>query len=472
MDSDNNSVHKSSVDADNVQLKVLVPSIAAGAIIGKGGEAITAVQTETGAKVKMSKSNDFYPGTTERVCLIQGSLDSVKTVCFYVMEKTLEKPDPNPKLAGDGKLNVERHKQMKILVPNSTAGMIIGKQGAYIKEIMDGTGAYVQISQKPKEQALAERCVTVAGETQQARAAMSLILEKIASDPQSASCPNISYSSMSGPVASAYPTGSPYALSSGASGTGLGAGGAAGAAGGGLREPQSPAGAAAAAAAACPVSFETLRASLRQSGYTEPAVDEIVGAMLILANYGFFSLQTLVAAGPQAQPQPQPPGPVALLSPSPHSSFSLSHGSLAAALAAAAAAGPPPPPPPDTSGADFAMFASGTAPPPLFADAFMADGTDKAAAAAMSGPMVKRELDVPEPLIGALIGPGGRDISQLQTSTQTCIQVSRRVSGPTPLSHSRLVTITGMQPNVLKAERLIQQKISQADQRRQQHRYQ
>uniref|UniRef100_A0A1I8I044 KH domain-containing protein n=1 Tax=Macrostomum lignano TaxID=282301 RepID=A0A1I8I044_9PLAT len=62
MDSDNNSVHKSSVDADNVQLKVLVPSIAAGAIIGKGGEAITAVQTETGAKVKMSKSNDFYPG--------------------------------------------------------------------------------------------------------------------------------------------------------------------------------------------------------------------------------------------------------------------------------------------------------------------------------------------------------------------------------------------------------------------------
>lgn len=43
--------------------KTLVPSVAAGAIIGKGGETIAAVQKETGAKVKMSKSHDFYPGT-------------------------------------------------------------------------------------------------------------------------------------------------------------------------------------------------------------------------------------------------------------------------------------------------------------------------------------------------------------------------------------------------------------------------
>lgn len=42
--------------------KTLVPSVAAGAIIGKGGETIAAVQKETGAKVKMSKSHDFYPG--------------------------------------------------------------------------------------------------------------------------------------------------------------------------------------------------------------------------------------------------------------------------------------------------------------------------------------------------------------------------------------------------------------------------
>lgn len=42
--------------------KVLVPSIAAGAIIGKGGETIAQLQKDTGARVKMSKSHDFYPG--------------------------------------------------------------------------------------------------------------------------------------------------------------------------------------------------------------------------------------------------------------------------------------------------------------------------------------------------------------------------------------------------------------------------
>lgn len=42
--------------------KLLVPSVAAGAIIGKGGETIAQLQKETGARVKMSKSHDFYPG--------------------------------------------------------------------------------------------------------------------------------------------------------------------------------------------------------------------------------------------------------------------------------------------------------------------------------------------------------------------------------------------------------------------------
>lgn len=42
--------------------KILIPSVAAGAIIGKGGETIASLQKETSARVKMSKSHDFYPG--------------------------------------------------------------------------------------------------------------------------------------------------------------------------------------------------------------------------------------------------------------------------------------------------------------------------------------------------------------------------------------------------------------------------
>ncbi len=46
----------------SVHLKILIPSIAAGAIIGKGGETIAELQKQAGARVKMSKANDFYPG--------------------------------------------------------------------------------------------------------------------------------------------------------------------------------------------------------------------------------------------------------------------------------------------------------------------------------------------------------------------------------------------------------------------------
>jgi hypothetical protein len=53
--------------------------------------------------------------------------------------------------------------QIKILVPNTTAGMIIGKGGNYVKQIKEDSGSYVQLSQKAKDQILQERCITVIG---------------------------------------------------------------------------------------------------------------------------------------------------------------------------------------------------------------------------------------------------------------------------------------------------------------------
>jgi ribosomal protein S3 len=40
----------------SIYLKVLVPSVAAGAIIGKGGETITQVQEEVNARIKIVES--------------------------------------------------------------------------------------------------------------------------------------------------------------------------------------------------------------------------------------------------------------------------------------------------------------------------------------------------------------------------------------------------------------------------------
>ena len=54
--------------------------------------------------------------------------------------------------------------------------------------------------------------ITIKGEKHQLITASNIIIDKIKDDPQSASCPNISYSGISGPVANANPTGSPYAI--------------------------------------------------------------------------------------------------------------------------------------------------------------------------------------------------------------------------------------------------------------------
>ena len=173
-------------------------------------------------------------GTTERVCLIVGTVEAIIKVASFIQDKIFEKPDPALKLfagagtpiseaefeaaaaaaasaaaaaastpehspskagaaaaaaaAGGGasaaaaaaaaaaggpaqlqqqmltnRLLLERHKQVKLLVPNSTAGMIIGKGGSFIKELKERTLAFIQISQKPRDVALQERCITIAG---------------------------------------------------------------------------------------------------------------------------------------------------------------------------------------------------------------------------------------------------------------------------------------------------------------------
>lgn len=139
-------------------------------------------------------------------------MDGIMTVLDFIMDKIREKPDlTKPLNEADAKQQQERDKQVKILVPNSTAGMIIGKAGAYIKQIKEESGSYVQISQKPKDLTLQERCITIIGDKENNKKACRMILSKIMEDPSSGTCLNVSYADVNGPVANFNPTGSPYA---------------------------------------------------------------------------------------------------------------------------------------------------------------------------------------------------------------------------------------------------------------------
>uniref|UniRef100_A0A3B3R9K9 NOVA alternative splicing regulator 1 n=1 Tax=Paramormyrops kingsleyae TaxID=1676925 RepID=A0A3B3R9K9_9TELE len=410
-------------------LKVLIPSYAAGSIIGKGGQTIVQLQKETGATIKLSKSKDFYPGTTERVCLIQGTVEALNAVHGFIADKIREMPqnvaktEPvsilqpqttvNPdrikqtlpssptttKPSPSDHMTTSRANQVKIIVPNSTAGLIIGKGGATVKAIMEQSGAWVQLSQKPDGINLQERVVTVSGEPEQNRKAVELIIQKIQEDPQSGSCLNISYANVTGPVANSNPTGSPYANTAEVLPTAAAAAGLLGHAN-------------LAGVAAFPAVL---------SGFTGNDLVAITSALNTLASYGY-NLNTLGLGLSQAAAT----GALAAAAASANPAAAAAANLLATyASEASASAG--------STGGSAGTFALGSlaaataatngyfgAAAPLAASAILA--TDKTT----DGSKDVVEIAVPENLVGAILGKGGKTLVEYQELTGARIQISKK----------------------------------------------
>lgn len=70
---------------DRTILKMLVTDNIAGAIIGKNGKAIADIQEECGARIKVSQTADFYPGTSERTILITGLVILSMILCEDIL---------------------------------------------------------------------------------------------------------------------------------------------------------------------------------------------------------------------------------------------------------------------------------------------------------------------------------------------------------------------------------------------------
>ncbi|CAI9722860.1 RNA-binding protein Pasilla-like isoform X8 [Octopus vulgaris] len=518
----------------SISLKILVPNAIAGAIIGKGGETIARVQNEAGAKLKMSKSNNFYPGTTERVCLITGPFEAVRKVHNFIMEKIREKPDLNTR-CDDYRGPYERNQQIKILVPNSTAGMIIGKGGNFIKQIKAESGVSVQISQSQKGTYIPERCVTIAGDVDGNRTAVDMILRVIAEDPQSGCCPNISYAEFLGPMSGNNSNALPFThmnyrnqdqmglaannnlgtfnfgfnnfgnnsnsnvsnMSVNNANLGGGGSGGGGAAGGAINSS----------------ALENLKVTLRNYGFTDMAIEEIGAAMSTLANYGILTniglnlgalnnLGTgsggLNLQGPQGSnmmsgcntPTTSVSNPFVNSSNNncifgPVGSCPSAMENFASTCASTS--------PFNNSSANMNSDRFGGS--PMLSDSFgtavnysmnnpvfaagpstsgdqmknqMSFGHNSSVYSPTedkSGPTTKNEIEVPETIVGAILGPGGKGIVELQQMTGTNIQISKK-GVYVPGTRNRVVTITGTPNSITKAQILIQQRLQQEEMKR------
>lgn len=168
-------------------LKFLIPNFMAGKLIGKGGSNIGELQTKYSASIHISKNREYYPGTSDRIVCVSASTDQIIEFNDYLIEQfneeeTSERSNPSLK------------PELKLVVSNIAAGLVIGKGGASIRAIeADNNGARIQISKKD-ESITGERLVVISGEAEQRAAASKRVIELMSSVPDQMSNSNIEYS--------------------------------------------------------------------------------------------------------------------------------------------------------------------------------------------------------------------------------------------------------------------------------------
>jgi RNA-binding protein Nova len=159
-----------------VIFKILVSNNNAGSIIGKSGQTISDLQQQSSARIRLSQAGDYFPGTNDRVCLLSGTVDTVKSAISLVLEKLHQlQIEADSKLESEDLAGTTESADLKynysarILVPAAACGMLIGREGSTIKKIKDDACASsVRLSPKVTDHFIPrtfERILTVSGGT-------------------------------------------------------------------------------------------------------------------------------------------------------------------------------------------------------------------------------------------------------------------------------------------------------------------
>ena len=149
-----------------ITVKLLVSNNMAGSIIGRAGETISDLQMQSSSRIKLGQSGDYYPGTSERTCLVHGHLENVKQATTLLLQKLYDlqlqqietqlgrqtqnedatdnddiatNEDP---LSSDVTDQEDNHPtnisfSVRLLIPSASCGMLIGRNGNNIKKMKE-----------------------------------------------------------------------------------------------------------------------------------------------------------------------------------------------------------------------------------------------------------------------------------------------------------------------------------------------
>ncbi|CAJ0574097.1 unnamed protein product, partial [Mesorhabditis spiculigera] len=150
--------------AGKFELRFLVSSKSAGAVIGKGGDNIKRLRSQFDANVSVPDSQ-----APERVLTMITSFENILPISQDVLPKLEEQP-------------TEGKREAKMLVHMSHAGAIIGKAGSKIKELRDETGCNIKVFSECAPQST-DRCVQITGPEQSLPGAVKAIVELVKGIP-------------------------------------------------------------------------------------------------------------------------------------------------------------------------------------------------------------------------------------------------------------------------------------------------
>ncbi|XP_051791771.1 poly(rC)-binding protein 3 isoform X3 [Erpetoichthys calabaricus] len=135
-------------------IRLLMHGKEVGSIIGKKGETVKKMREESGARINISEGS-----CPERIVTITGPTDAIFKAFSMIALKFEE--DINASMT-NSTVTSKPPVTLRLVVPASQCGSLIGKGGSKIKEIRETTGAQVQVAGDMLPNST-ERAVTISG---------------------------------------------------------------------------------------------------------------------------------------------------------------------------------------------------------------------------------------------------------------------------------------------------------------------
>ncbi|XP_045461523.1 poly(rC)-binding protein 3 isoform X3 [Harmonia axyridis] len=142
-------------DEPNVTLtiRLIMQGKEVGSIIGKKGEIVNSFRAESGAKINISDGS-----CPERIVTVTGSTGAIFKAFTLICKKFEEFQEVNTSGSGVPRPPIT----LRLIVPASQCGSLIGKGGSKIKQIREVTGASIQVASEMLPNST-ERAVTISG---------------------------------------------------------------------------------------------------------------------------------------------------------------------------------------------------------------------------------------------------------------------------------------------------------------------